>query len=85
MYHARQIERHAIAAFVHYGVRLNIPLSRAAARELARIRRSRAGLAEVQAAQAAHRMPFESNADYGARLLQLRTAVRAAVQHSEVA
>ena len=75
------LERHVIAAYVQYGVRMHVPLSAPARRELQRIRSSRAGLAEVEAAQSMQRQPFESVADFTARELQERSAVRdAAVQ-----
>lgn len=74
------IERHAIAAYVQYGVRLHVPLSAPARRELQRIRRSTAGLQELAHAASMERAPFESNAQFTARELQERTAVRNAAE-----
>lgn len=71
------VERYAIAAFVQYGVRMHVPLSAPARRELQRIRSSRAGLVELEAARTVPRNPFESVVQHTARELQVRTDARA--------
>ena len=85
MYHARQIERHAIAAYVHYGVRLAVPLSPSARRELARLRRSsRAGLAELAMVQAlGERPPFTSATEWHEYVLAQRSKVHTATVREE--
>lgn len=50
MHYQKQIERNAIAAYVLYGLRLRVPLSSGARRELKRLRRSTAALSDMQAA-----------------------------------
>lgn len=70
------LERYAIAAYVQYGVRMHVPLSAPARRELQRMRASRAGLAELQAAQTMQRAPFETEQEFTARMLQVRTDAR---------
>lgn len=70
------VERYAIAAYVQYGVRMHVPLSAPARRELQRMRATRAGLAELQAAQTLQRAPFETMQQYTARELQVRTDAR---------
>lgn len=70
------VERYAIAAYVQYGVRMHVPLSAPARRELQRMRTSRAGLAELEAAQSMQRSPFESVQEFTARELQVRTDAR---------
>lgn len=67
------LERYAIAAYVQYGVRMHVPLSAPARRELQRMRASRAGLAELQAAQGMQRAPFETAQQFTARELQVRS------------
>lgn len=67
------VERYAIAAYVQYGVRMHVPLSAPARRELQRMRASRAGLAELQAAQGMQRAPFETDQQFTARMLQVRS------------
>ncbi len=74
---SKQIESNAIAAYVQHGVRISIPLSAGARRELVRIKRSIAGLQELQAVLGMVREPFESNTAYHMRQLKVRTAVRA--------
>ncbi|HEY6022329.1 MAG TPA: hypothetical protein VIY48_21465 [Candidatus Paceibacterota bacterium] len=76
MFYEKQIERHAIAAFVQYGVKLNVPLSAAAKRELGRIRRTVAGLRELEVAYNMQRNAFESVTDFHARVLDVRTRAR---------
>lgn len=70
------VERYAIDAYVRYGVRMHVPLSAPARRELQRMRATRAGLAELQAAQEVRKAPFESNDAFNARMLQARTDAR---------
>jgi hypothetical protein len=70
------VERYAIAAYVQYGVRMHVPLSAPARRELQRMRASCAGLAELQAAQGMQRLPFETLQQFTARELQVRTDAR---------
>lgn len=79
----RQIERNAIEAYVNHGVRIVLPLSARAKRELSRIRRSVAGLAELQAVAAMVRQPFQSVTEFTAAQLQVATSVRARQEQIE--
>lgn len=74
----RQIERNAIDAYVQHGVKVVLPLSARARRELGRIRRSIAGLRELHAVAQLVQMPFESSSAYTTRTLQVATDARAA-------
>lgn len=80
MFYQRQIERNAIHAWLVYGVKLRLPLSAAARRELARLRRvhaTRAGLAELQAAYAEPpRRAFEPTVAHEERVQEARLAAR---------
>ena len=67
------LERYAIDAYVRYGVRMHVPLSAPARRELLRMRSSRAGLQELEAAQGMQRAPFETMQEFTARELQVRS------------
>ena len=81
MRYEKDAERYAISAYVNHGVRVALPLSAPARRELARIKRSVAGLAELSAAAAQPpQQPFESTDAYNARILQARTWARAQVE-----
>lgn len=73
----KKIESNAITLYVLYGVKVQLPLSASAHKELARMRATRAGIAEVYAAQGLVREPFESNAAFGARVRDVRVAARA--------
>lgn len=70
------LERYAIDSYVRFNVRMHVPLSAPARRELQRIRSSRAGLAELVAAQGLQRAPFETSQEFAARELQVRTDAR---------
>lgn len=83
MNYGKQIERYAIAAYVQYGTKVQVPLSSGARRELARIKRSVAGLAELTAVRAIVREPFETDADYHYRQLHARTNARTATLRME--
>jgi len=63
---------HASAAHAN-----RLPLNAAAKRELLRIRRSVAGLAEMQHVAGMQRAMFETNVDYQARQLREASTVRA--------
>lgn len=79
----RQIERNAIEAYVNHNVKVRLPLSARARRELARIRRSVAGLKELQAVSEMHRHPFQSVQSFTEQQLQVATVVRAAQEKLE--
>lgn len=86
MYYQRMVERHAIAAYVQYGVHLTVPLSAGARRELARLRRSsKAGLAELAMVQAMGERPaFTSAEAWHTEQLRLRALVHGATVRQEV-
>ncbi len=81
----KALERYAIAAYVQYGVRMHIPLSAGARRELQRIRKSYAGLTELAVARGMHKAPFESNQQFTARVLQERSHAHTVQVRSELA
>lgn len=80
---SKQIESNAISAYVLHGVRVALPLSAGARRELARMRKSVAGLQELAAVRGMVRNPFETVGDYHLRQLAVRSAVRAAQVQKE--
>lgn len=84
MGNGKALERYAIDAYVRYGVRMHVPLSAPARRELQRIRRSTAGLQEVAVAAGMQREPFESNQAFAERVLQERLFARNAQIAREV-
>jgi len=88
MYNERLNERAAIDGYKRYraygadhasAAHANrMPLNARAKRELQRIRRSVAGLAEMQHVAGMQRAMFETNVDFAARQLREASAVRAA-------
>lgn len=89
-YYERANERNAIEGYVTMRKRGSdhataahanrLPLNAAAKRELQRIRRSVAGLAELQHVANMQRGIFESNVAYGERQLAEASSVRAAAE-----